>query len=361
MNDITNYQLEDFLLDPDFRDWVWEGAFQNPDSHWSFLLEQFPHKKRLASRARQILLASNIEEAPFPEDYFINIEEQVLTKVSKQRRSYAYFTYGIAAAVALFLLAGGWWWLGSKKEISPEPAFAGHSSRLQDNEAPLRSSNTTLSVIPVALPDGSSILLHPNSELYYYRKENGIRVAELKGKAFFEVAHKGPAEPFQVIAGEMVTRVLGTSFTVTAFEDDKNFSVVVKTGKVAVNTITGESNRKEAIMLDPNQQVSFSREDANFTRETLSIKEVAVHVPATTGRYVFEDTPATEVFRRIGAEYGLEIVMDEELLADCGLTTNLTDEPLFQKLGIICNSIGPATRFTIDGSRIRIFSMGCNQ
>lgn len=361
MKHVANYQLEDFLRDASFKKWVSEGAFQNADTQWSRWLEQFPEKKKLALSAREILMASKLEEPPFPEDYFVKIEKYVLDQVSRRKNRHAYLRYGIAASVLFFILLNGWFWINKGDSDASQTKLADRVSALQENDTFLTADNTTGSIIPVALPDGSSVLLHPESHLHYERKPDGIRTVELKGKAFFEVAPKGPEEAFKVIAGEMVTHVLGTSFTITAFQNEKNFSVIVKTGEVAVNTVSGESDQSGTITLKPNEQVSFNRKDASFIQESISQREIRIHTPATSSIYVFEDTPATEVFKRIGREYGLDIVMDEKLLADCGLTTNLTDEPLFQKLKIICRSIGPATGFSIDGNQIQIFSGGCNQ
>ncbi len=55
----------------------------------------------------------------------------------------------------------------------------------------------------------------------------------LSGEAFFEVT-KNPDRPFRVFANEIVTKVLGTSFTVRSFENDTTIQVIVRTGKVTV-------------------------------------------------------------------------------------------------------------------------------
>ena len=55
----------------------------------------------------------------------------------------------------------------------------------------------------------------------------------MKGKAFFDIA-RDTSQPFVVYANETITKVLGTSFTIKAFEGEKDVEVSVKTGKVAV-------------------------------------------------------------------------------------------------------------------------------
>ena len=84
----------------------------------------------------------------------------------------------------------------------------------------------------------------------------------LNGEAFFEVV-KNPKKPFLVFTKDIVTKVLGTSFTVKAFDGDKEVKVMVKTGKVNViqqknlniKDITEKSNIA-GIALVANQQVN---------------------------------------------------------------------------------------------------------
>jgi len=220
-------------------------------------------------------------------------------------------------------------------------------------------------VLPVALPDGSSVLLQPHSSISYSEVFNEARrEVRLSGQAFFEVM-KDTARPFYVYSGEMVTKVLGTSFTVSAFEEASSFSVVVKTGKVSVfaqkGKQAGEESPAAAIDLTPFQQAVFDREELSFTRSQIRPSGLAVLAPSAINFYEFDDTPAPEVFRRLGKAYGVLIELDEQLLSDCALTTTLSDEPLFEKMAILCQAIGPGTSFVLEDDRIRIRSKGCNQ
>lgn len=88
----------------------------------------------------------------------------------------------------------------------------------------------------INLPDGTSVILKQGSSLRYAAKFNGhTREVHLSGEAYFEVK-KDPSRPFLVYSNELVTKVLGTSFSVKAWKDDKKFKVTVTTGKVAVFT-----------------------------------------------------------------------------------------------------------------------------
>jgi hypothetical protein len=83
--------------------------------------------------------------------------------------------------------------------------------------------------------------------------------------------------------------------------------------------------------------------------ELLSKKEVV--------SFDFDNTPVA-VFARLEKAYGVPIVFDEELMKNCFLTAPLGNEPLFDKLKVICKTTG-ATYEVFDG-KIVISSRGCN-
>jgi transmembrane sensor len=80
------------------------------------------------------------------------------------------------------------------------------------------------------LPDGSHIVLGPETRVRYSeRGRNGARTVALQGQAYFSVSH-GAGRPFVVQAGAVSTRVLGTSFSVRAYETDAGAQVAVAEG-----------------------------------------------------------------------------------------------------------------------------------
>ena len=55
--------------------------------------------------------------------------------------------------------------------------------------------------------------------------------------------------------------------------------------------------------------------------------------------FVFEETPLIEVFQKLEKAYGIKIVVDEHQVANCTVTASLSDEPLSEKLNLICKII----------------------
>lgn len=86
----------------------------------------------------------------------------------------------------------------------------------------------------IELPDGTNVVLNSASQLSYlndFGKKN--RCVQLNGEAFFKVAHD-ESRTFIVQAGNLEVKVHGTSFNVSAYEDDEDIVVVLQEGKVGV-------------------------------------------------------------------------------------------------------------------------------
>ena len=82
------------------------------------------------------------------------------------------------------------------------------------------------------LPDGTFILLHPQSSISYsssFDKDN--REIQLKGEAYFNVQHKADL-PFIISFGNVFIKDIGTAFTVKANPSDSVVAVTVTEGEV---------------------------------------------------------------------------------------------------------------------------------
>ncbi|WP_434447703.1 FecR family protein [Sphingobacterium lactis] len=90
----------------------------------------------------------------------------------------------------------------------------------------------------IILSDSSIVYLAGGSTLSWPDKfENGrVREVKLTGEAFFEVK-RDTTRSFVVHTQHMRTEVLGTSFNIYAYPEDKNQTVSVRTGKVRVSTL----------------------------------------------------------------------------------------------------------------------------
>lgn len=110
--------------------------------------------------------------------------------------------------------------------------------------------------ITTLLPDGTRVKLNADSKLIVPASfEDETREVTLIGEAFFDVTHD-ESRPFLIHTGDVFTKVLGTSFNVRAYPDEKNIQVVVESGKVSVVSTNDVHQRREAF-LSPLEMVTY--------------------------------------------------------------------------------------------------------
>jgi transmembrane sensor len=111
------------------------------------------------------------------------------------------------------------------------------------------------------LPDGSTVWLNAGSKITYEPGFKGqYREITLQGEAYFDVV-RNPDRPFIVHAGDINIRVLGTSFNVKSYAEDRTVETTLIKGLVQ---ITRESNTKQdPIYLHPNQKIVLPVNDNN--------------------------------------------------------------------------------------------------
>ncbi|WP_375448248.1 FecR domain-containing protein [uncultured Fibrella sp.] len=374
MND-NYYTLEDFVADDHFRQWVKQP--HGPSSrYWHTYLANHPEQADLIQQAADLVrklseATAALSESPNAVDeatIWSNIREQVLAQ--EDRRQSPFLTrhrstgrrWLMVAASVLTVIGVGWW-----LQRSYSPQATNKTGQLANTHLQRHVDQTNIAEKPrlISLPDGSSVLLQKGSHLRYPKQfSGGKRMVYLTGEAFFEVA-KDAKHPFFVYANELVTKVLGTSFTVKAYASDKNVVVTVRSGRVAVFTQSDKNrNQKissptlDGVVLTRNQQLVFARQPVRLSAPKGITPAVARDVfVLNQASFLFDATPVSEVFALLEKTYGISIVYDKETLGKCRLTADLTDEPLADKMLIICKSI--EATYTITDTQLAVSGPGC--
>lgn len=364
----SDFNVEDFLLDQQFLDWVKKG--QN-DSFWQDFQLEFPEKKTDLENARIVILAGAGLSHTGPghvvrNAMWENIQSQVAEEITetKHGRVILFRNWWWAAAAVLIVGCGIIWQLRMSWSSTDKITYENLISNAKTSSF-IEKVNDSEKNLLINLPDGSSVLLHKGGKLSFDAKMFGGEKREvfLSGEAFFEVA-KDPAKPFFVYANELITKVLGTSFTVKALPNERHIEVLVKTGRVAVFAQKDPSknqklsNRElEGIVLAPNQQITLERTALRLSRSLVPDPQM-LEIPEQKVSFDFDDLPALKVIESLEKAYGIDIVYDEDLLANCKLTAHLNDEPLNDKIRLICEGL-QAHYEVIDGQFV-ITSKGCN-
>jgi transmembrane sensor len=217
----------------------------------------------------------------------------------------------------------------------------------------------------IKLSDGSTIKLHPGSEVSYPEKFSHNREVHLVGEAFFEV-EKDPLHPFLVYANEVTTKVLGTSFRIKAHKNEKEVMVAVRTGKVSVYTNSSGLHADqptlpsaEAVILTPNQQIIYNRKKEEAILKLVDDPQKIQ--PQTIPAVNYTNTPVIQIIKSMEESYGIDIQYDENILSSCTITSasEMMNEGLYEQLEIICNAIG--ARYKFSGVSITIEAQRCKK
>ena len=356
-----NYEIEDFLQDDFFIDWVYNSNTESND-FWNKFLSDHPDKNIVLEKARVILISISVKPLT---DQLSDLEFNARVKLIQTRTLNA---TPPKEALTIKIYKSQWFRIAATFLVFLSTAFIIYKVLLRkDRSTPqvlvnnlIKVNNTGTKARIVLMGDGSLAILNPGSEIEFPRTFKGKeRNVYLQGKAFFEV-HKDHLHPFLVHSQSMITRVLGTSFTVKAFKNDPIFSVTVNTGKVWVydqktNPIAEKKNL--VIALIPNQQVIFTRKILQFRKDTVATplllsKEVAKK------DLTFENTPFSTVVEKLNKAYGIQIEYNKQTLGGLRITASLADHPLNEKVEMICRAVN--AKYSFSNGRIVIENDGLN-
>lgn len=281
------------------------------------------------------------------------------TDIQTQRGTPHFITWrriaGVAAALLIAVVSFQvYTWFGHEETLAARLDVPYNPeiwvTKVNQSEKPLR----------VDLPDQSVAVIQPGSRLEYPGQfDTEARVVLLSGEAFFEV-QKMNGLPFLVHAGNLTTKVLGTSFVVRT-QPDKNISVEVLSGSVAVferKTKSNTSDLKE-LVLKPNHRALYNEENHELVAGIVE-KPQALFLPDKENNapsFNYSETPLSTILSQLEDTYGISIELENERQKSCPLTADLSELTLFEQLDFICAATN--SNYSSQGTTIRISGEGC--
>ncbi len=249
-------------------------------------------------------ILSNIQKHDLENKLISAIEEPEVKQVSlsppEKRNRASEYAWMVAAGVAIVMITffGGYY----LNEFTP-------GSMVVENNTFITKSTEKGQKLTFHLSDGTLVKLNSNSSLRFL-PEYGAELREvwLDGEAFFEVA-ENPDKPFVVNTNQISTTALGTSFTVRAFDQTKN-EVFLLTGKV--NVKLNEDPNKQLI-LQPNERVNYNIEKSTFEKGSFNAE---LETAWKDGVLVFNQTPYSDVIKKLETWYGVEIQVNGKVPKD---------------------------------------------
>lgn len=182
------------------------------------------------------------------------------------------------------------------------------------------------------LPDGSTVWLNKDSRLYYANDLKGkIREVKLEGEGYFDVA-KDAEHPFVVNAGEMSIKVLGTRFTVSAYEDEPIHAYLEE------GSIMATVPEHDPIIISPDNAVSYD----HISGKLVTYKENALdHTAWIDSRLEFVNKPLTDIIDCLKHWYCVDITCNDiKRASEVRLSMTIRQESideLFSAISTIAN------------------------
>jgi len=206
----------------------------------------------------------------------------------------------------------------------------------------LQSSPTDLvaeagaTMLEVASPDGSTIVLRPHSRLT--RTDDDGRQYQLEGEAYFAVA-RDEANPFSVETATGTVRVLGTEFNVSTWS--ARTTVFVAEGRVEL------ASDGDAVELTVGQAAWAGAEGVQ--RDSAAVSDT--YLDWRTDRLVFDREPAQNVADELAQHLGRDVVLPATVASETISGTITLDDTALDQLARVLGgtfSRGPEgeARFT---------------
>lgn len=307
--------LEDFVLDDAFRAWVLAPT-PDLDAFWSRYRQLHPDQTDLFRQATDVVQHLRIERDELGEPGERRIWQALETRFNEldaesgaRRGRWRPLWFRVAAAVAVLLLASLAVWQFSRSDGSQRIRTAFGETRT------------------VTLPDGSTVLLNGNSTLTFATDWEGAiqREVWLEGEGFFKVTKQatpnGSRVKFVTHTPNLDISVLGTQFNVNTRRG--NTAVTLLEGKVRLEN---PRNRQARVLeMKPGDHATLVK----------GIEKVEV-IPAKTDAYaawtkrlfLFDNTPLRDIATLLNDTYGLEVVFEDQELAERRFTANMpSDNP----------------------------------
>ncbi|TCC92489.1 FecR family protein [Pedobacter hiemivivus] len=177
--------------------------------------------------------------------------------------------------------------------------------------------------LKLLLPDSSVVYLNAMSKLSFPKRfEPGKkREIKLEGEAFFEVKHD-TSRPFIVHSGTLQTRVLGTSFNINAYADNKTYSVSVRTGKVGVSEANKDGQKQLSLLL-PGKHLVYNLASKKYT---IMEQRTTDFNSWTTNRFIFKNETLGNILTSLKRSYLVDFKINSPKLLSCRFNATFTNQ-----------------------------------
>ena len=301
-----DYNVEDFLFDEFFVRWI-KNPGPETEHFWGSWIEKNQEKIQTINKAREIISSIKYKNRYDPSEEEYN---EVLEHILKQHTSWSQLdSYkkkdGLTSMVkyaAVLLTIISFSALMVYLNIENPIVDTNQAAEIIEKQNPNGQKST------FKLEDGTIIRLNAGSKLSYQKEFASYeRRVTLEGEAFFDVI-RDETRPFIVETKNLTTTVLGTSFNIKAYQQERKCSVSVASGKVKVTMRDDSSiSGSQYILLNKNQMATYNLSDNSITTKeaisnaVFSWKENIIQ---------FDHADFNDIIGTLKRWYGVEFIID---------------------------------------------------
>ena len=197
----------------------------------------------------------------------------------------------------------------------------------------------------LTLSDSTKVWVNAGTQMRFPVKfAKNERKIFVSGEVYLEVAHNAQA-PFTVITKQNEVVVLGTSFNVKSYQEERNDQVTLVNGKVKVASPKGQ-----ALVLAPGEQAIVEHASGKMTRKVVNTN---VYCGWRKGEFTFQNNSLEEILNSLGRRYDFDIRWEDEALKKISFSGETEKKDEIKKLLKVIEHTGDV-KFTINGKTITV-------
>jgi transmembrane sensor len=282
------------------------------------------------------------------------ISDGIATPVPFWKRN---FYIRLAAACLLFMVV----FTGYQYILNSTPVIAGVKNEVLENMSHFTNKTSHKKVFN--LPDGSQVTLEPGASLFFPKVfASRERRVYLSGDVFFDIA-RDTSRPFYVHANNIITKVLGTSFTIKENKQKSSIEVAVLTGVVEVQQQEEkeQTQKDKKVVLTQNKKVTFYPQEEKLVTGIIDQPRIIATEKAEGAELHFNymEKSLADIVPILEKAYGVKISLSNDRLRNCIITADLSQEnTLFTQLEILCESID--AKYQLLNDSVILSGKGCD-
>lgn len=355
-----DYSAGDFANDSFFIRWV-KSPDEESDWFWQSFMTEHPSCAKEIDEARRLVLEVSFPYDALGEGEMDRMRNSMLMRVKADREverpREAFLTSAMAAwlkaaAVALIVCTVG---LASYFAVRDSGSAPIAKSTAEETLLEQRSNPVGQKSV-LFLSDGTKVWLNAASRISYAPdfRQTQTRDVYLEGEAFFDVTHN-PDKPFVVHTSSIQVKVLGTSFNVKSYSEEKTIETTLVEGSVRIEQSDEAGRQLGVVELKPNQRAVFDK-----ASRVINVREIFAAGSGSwkEDRLVFDEEPIDNVILQMERWFNVKIHAADRGHLDCKMTASIDNESLQDVLKLIEATHG--VKCIVSGMDVFIEGKLCN-